>query len=55
MRRTKPKVINKTLVDNLVVHALTVTPGRVVHALTVTPSRINGHAPNKEPVFTCNK
>lgn len=47
------EVVPKKLWIVEVVHALTVTPGRVVHALTVTLSRINGHAPSKEPVFTC--
>lgn len=41
MRRTKPKVINKTVVDNLVIHALTVPQNRLIHALTVPALRIN--------------
>jgi hypothetical protein len=55
MRRTKPKVINKTLVDNLVIHAYLVAP-------EVGYPRIFGRASTHiwsrsyiEPVFTCNK
>jgi len=38
-----------------VIHAYLVTLEWVIHAYLVTVSRINGDAPNKEPVFPCNK
>ena len=40
-------VIPKRVVDNFVIHALTVALFGLIHALTVAVSRINGRAPNK--------
>ena len=49
------KVVHTKLGIGQVVHALTVALGWVIHALTVAVLRINGRAPNKEPVVTCNQ